>query len=322
MDIEKERLLDMYRMMVRIRTFEEQLAKDFADGKIPGFLHLSVGQEANPTGMCANLRADDIITTTHRGHGHVIAKGGNRYSLAPLIAEIYGKKTGLNKGKAGSQHLSDLDVGVLVAEGIQGTALTLAVGAALTAKLKSTDQVAVAFIGDGTLNTGRFHEGMNMASAWKLPLICYVENNLYAETTSIYDSTNLTDLTDRAAAFAVPGVSIDGNDVIAVYEVAAEAVARARKGEGVTFIEAKTCRQRGHFEGDPQVYRTREQRDECLKMDPIPRFRTKLIEMGAFTEQDTDRIHQEALTEVDEAVKFALESPEPAPEEVLTDVYA
>ena len=322
MAIATEKLLDMYRMMVRIRTFEEQLAKDFADGKIPGFLHLSVGQEANPAGICANLRADDVITTTHRGHGHVIAKGGNQYPLAPLIAEIYGKKTGLNKGKAGSQHLSDLDIGVLVAEGIQGTALTLAVGAALTAKFKGTDRVAVAFIGDGTLNTGRFHEGMNMASAWKLPLICYCENNLYAETTSIYESTNLTDLTDRAAAFNIPGIAIDGNDVIAVYEAAAEAVARARKGEGATFMEARTCRQRGHFEGDPQVYRTREQRDECLKMDPIPRLRKKLIEIGTFTEPEADRIHREVVTEMDEAVKFAMESPEPAPEEVLTDVYA
>ncbi len=322
MAIATEKLLDMYRMMVRIRTFEEQVAKDFADGKIPGFLHLSVGQEANPAGMCANLRADDIITTTHRGHGHVIAKGGNQYPLGPLIAEIYGKRTGLNKGKAGSQHLSDLDIGVLIAEGIQGTALTLAVGAALTAKFKGTDRVAVAFIGDGTLNTGRFHEGMNMASAWKLPLICYCENNLYAETTSIYDSTNLTDLTDRAAAFNIPGVSIDGNDVTAVYEAAAEAIVRARKGEGATFMEARTCRQRGHFEGDPQVYRTREQRDECLKMDPIPRFRTKLIEIGAFTEPEADKIHREMVAEMDEAVKFAVESPEPAPGEVLTDVYA
>ena len=322
MAIQKEKLIDMYRMMVRIRAFEEQMAKDFADGKIPGFLHLSVGQEANPAGVCANLRTDDIITTTHRGHGHVIAKGGNQYPLAPLVAEIYGKKIGLNKGKAGSQHLSDLDIGVLVAEGIQGTALTLAVGAALSAKFKGTGQVVVTFIGDGTLNTGRFHEGMNMASAWKLPLICYCENNVYAESTSIYDSTNLKDLTDRASAFAVPGVSVDGNDVMAVYEVTAEAVARARKGEGVTFIEGRTCRHRGHFEGDAQTYLTREQRDECLKRDPIPRFRTKLIETGALTGPAADKIHQEAAVEVDEAVKLATESPYPAPEEVLTDVYA
>ena len=322
MNIKKEKLLDMYRMMLRIRVFEEKLAEDFAAGKIPGFVHLSVGQEANPTGVCANLRRDDIITSNHRGHGHVIAKGGNDYSLAPMMAEIYGKKTGVNKGKAGSQHLSDLEIGVLVAEGIQGTAGTLAVGAALTAKMKGTDQVAVGFIGDGTLNTGRFHEGMNMASAWKLPMICYCENNVYAESTNIYDSTNLTNITDRAAAFNIPGVSVDGNDVLAVYETVAEAVARARRGEGPTFIEGKTCRQRGHFEGDTHLYRDQKDKDECKKRDPIPRFKKKLIEMGIFTEADAEKIHKEVVAEVNEAEKFAVESPFPDTKEVLTDVYA
>jgi TPP-dependent pyruvate/acetoin dehydrogenase alpha subunit len=322
MNIDKGKLLDMYRMMVRIRVFEEKLAEDFAAGKIPGFVHLSVGQEANPTGVCANLRRDDIITSNHRGHGHVIAKGGNDYSLAPMMAEIYGKKTGVNKGKAGSQHLSDLEIGVLVAEGIQGTALTLAVGAALTAKMKGTDQVTVGFIGDGTLNTGRFHEGMNMASAWKLPMICYCENNVYAESTNIYDSTNLTNITDRAAAFNVPGVAVDGNDVLAVYETVAEAVARARRGEGPTFIEGKTCRQRGHFEGDTHLYRDQKNKDECKKRDPIPRFEKKLIEMGVFTKADAEKIHQEVVAEVSEAEKFALDSPFPDAKEVLTDVYA
>jgi len=322
MAIEKEKLIDMYRMMVRIRTFEQKMGDDFAAGKIPGFVHLSAGQEANPTGVCANLRPDDIITSNHRGHGHVIAKGGNQYSLAPMVAEIYGRKTGVNKGKAGSQHLSDLDIGVLVAEGIQGTPLTLAVGAALTAKLKGTDQVVVGFIGDGTLNTGRFHEGMNMASAWKLPLICYCENNIYAETTNIYEATNLTQITDRAVAFNIPGVSVDGNDVLAVYEVVAKAVARARKGEGPTFIEGKTCRFRGHFEGDTDLYRTQAEKDECAKRDPIPRFRKKLIEIRVLTEKEADNIHQEVAEEMDKAVKFALESPFPDPKEVLTDVYA
>jgi TPP-dependent pyruvate/acetoin dehydrogenase alpha subunit len=322
MNVDKEKLLDMYRMMVRIRVFEEKLAEDFAAGKIPGFVHLSAGQEANPTGVCANLRRDDIITSNHRGHGHVLAKGGNDYSLAPMMAEIYGKKTGVNKGKAGSQHLSDLEIGVLVAEGIQGTALTLAVGAALTAKMKGTDQVAVGFIGDGTLNTGRFHEGMNMASAWKLPMICYCENNVYAESTNIYDSTNLTNITDRAAAFNVPGVAVDGNDVLAVYETVAEAVARARRGEGPTFIEGKTCRQRGHFEGDTHLYREQKDKDECKKRDPIPRFEKKLIEMGVFTKADAEKIHKEVVAEVNEAEKFALDSPFPDAKEVLTDVYA
>lgn len=322
MAIEKEKLIDMYRMMVRIRVFEEKIAEDFAAGKIPGFVHLSVGQEANATGVCANLRPDDIITTTHRGHGHVIAKGGNSYSLSPMVAELYGKKTGVNKGKAGSQHLSDLQIGVLVAEGIQGTALTLAVGAALTAQMKGTDRVAVAFIGDGTLNTGRFHEGMNMASAWKLPLICYCENNKYAESTSIYDSTNLTNITDRAAAFNIPGIAVDGNDILAVYETATEAVARARRGQGPTFIEGKTCRQRGHFEGDTHLYRNQEDKDECKRKDPITRFRKKLMEMKVLTDKEADKIHEEAQREMEKAVKFALDSPFPDSKDVLTDVFA
>jgi TPP-dependent pyruvate/acetoin dehydrogenase alpha subunit len=239
-----------------------------------------------------------------------------------MVAEIYGKSSGVNKGKAGSQHLSDLEIGVLVAEGIQGTALTLGVGSALTAQLKGTDQVTVAFIGDGTLNTGRFHEGMNMASAWKLPLICYCENNIFAESTSIYDSTNLTDITDRAAAFNIPGVAVDGNDVLAVHETVAEAVTRARKGEGPTFIEGRTCRQRGHFEGDTHLYRSQKEKDECKKRDPIPRFAKKLAEMGILTEADAEKIHKEVKAEMDEAVKFALESPFPDPKEVLTDVFA
>jgi len=322
MPIEKEKLIDMYRTMVRIRLFEEKIAEDFAAGKIPGFVHLSAGQEANATGVCANLRTDDIITSTHRGHGHIIAKAGNQYSLAPMVAELYGRKTGVNKGKAGSQHLSDLEVGVLVAEGIQGTALTLGVGAALAAKLKGTNQVVVAFIGDGTLNTGRFHEGMNMASAWKLPLICYCENNIWAESTNIYHVTNLTNLTDRAVAYNIPGVSVDGNDVLAVYEVATKAIARARKGEGPTFIEGKTCRLRGHFEGDTHLYRSQKEKDECRKSDPIPRFRKKLIEMKVLTDKGADKIHQEVQKELDEAVKFALDSPFPDPEDVLTDVFA
>ncbi|UCC90704.1 MAG: thiamine pyrophosphate-dependent dehydrogenase E1 component subunit alpha [Dehalococcoidia bacterium] len=322
MAIEKDKLIDMYRTMVRIRLFEEKIAEDFAAGKIPGFVHLSAGQEANATGVCANLRPDDIITTTHRGHGHIIAKAGNQYSLAPMVAELYGKKSGVNKGKAGSQHLSDLEIGVLVAEGIQGTALTLAGGAALAAKLKATDQVVVTFIGDGTLNTGRFHEGMNMASTWKLPLICYCENNIWAESTNIYDVTNLTNITDRAVAFNIPGVSVDGNDVLAVYKVAAEAVARARKGEGPTFIEGKTCRRFGHFEGDTHLYRSQKEKDECMKRDPIPRFRKKLIEMGVLTDKEADKIHQEVQKEMEEAVKFALDSPFPDPEDVLTDVFA
>jgi TPP-dependent pyruvate/acetoin dehydrogenase alpha subunit len=319
MDIEKEKLVWMYRTMIRIRTFEERVGEEFAAGKIPGFVHLSSGQEANPTGVCANLRPDDYITSNHRGHGHLIAKG---LKLDVMTAEVFGKKTGVNKGKAGSQHLTDMAVGCLGAEGIQGTPVPVAVGAALSAKLRGTDQVAVAFIGDGTLNTGRFHEGLNLAAAWKLPLICYCENNIWAESTNIYDVTALTNITDRAVGYGVPGVAVDGNDVLAVYEAVHEAVARARRGEGPTFIEGRTCRRRGHFEGDTHLYRAQEEKDECRKRDPIPRFRKKLIEMGVLTEGEADKIDQEVAEEMDKAVKFAEESPFPEPEEVYADEFA
>ena len=319
MAIEKEKLLWMYRTMVQIRTFEERIEKEFAAGKIPGFVHLSSGEEANPTGVCANLRPDDYITSNHRGHGHLIAKG---LALDVMTAEIFGKKTGVNKGKAGSMHLTDLAIGCLGAEGIQGTPVTVAVGAALSAKLRGNDEVVVAFIGDGTLNTGRFHEGLNLAAAWKLPFICYCENNMYAETTSIYEATALTSITDRAVGYGVPGVSIDGNDVLAVYEAVHEAIARARRGEGPTFIEGKTCRRAAHYQGDTDLYRTQEEKDECKGRDPIPRFRKKLIEMGVLTEQEADKISEGALEEMDKAVKYAEESPFPDPEEVYTDVFA
>jgi len=318
MEIEKEKLLWMYRTMVRIRTFEERIGEEFAKGKIPGFVHLGSGQEANPTGVCANLRPDDYITSNHRGHGHLIAKG---LALDVMTAEVFGKKTGVNKGKAGSQHLTDMDVGCLGAEGIQGTPVPVAVGAALSAKLRGTDQVAVAFIGDGTLNTGRFHEGLNLAAAWKLPFICYCENNIWAESTNIYEATALTNITDRAVGYGIPGVAVDGNDVLVVYEVVHEAVARARRGEGPTFIEGKTCRQRGHFEGDTHLYRTQEEKDECKRRDPIPRFRKRLIEMGVLTEQEADKIHQDVKENMERAVKFAEESPFPEAEEVYTDEF-
>ena len=319
MEIEKEKLLWMYKTMVRIRVFEERIGDEFAAGKIPGFVHLSSGEEANPVGVCANLRTEDYITSNHRGHGHLIAKG---LPLDIMTAEIFGKATGVNKGKAGSQHLTDMAVGCLGAEGIQGTPVPVAVGAALAAKLRSTDQVAVAFVGDGTLNTGRFHEGLNLAAAWKLPFICYCENNVWAESTSIYEATALTDISQRAVGYGIPGIAVDGNDVLAVYEAVHAAIARARRGEGPTFIEGRTCRRRGHFEGDTHLYRTQEEKDECKKRDPIPRFRKKLIEMGTLTEQEADKIDRDIKEEMGKAVKFAEDSPYPGPEELCTDEFA
>ena len=318
MTIEKEKLIDMYRVMIRIREFEEVVRKGFAAGDIPGFVHMSQGQEAIPAGACANLRRDDYMTSNHRGHGHLLAKGG-RTDI--MMAEIFGRKTGFHKGKGGSMHLTDLDVGAISCDGILGTPLMIANGALVSARLLGTDQVALSFIGDGSLNTGGFHEGLNMASTWKLPLVYVCENNTYGNATFIYDTTNLTNLVDRALGYGIPGVAVDGNDVIAVYEVVAEAVARARRGEGPSLIECKTCRWYGHFEGDTQAYRPKGEVEECIKRDPIPRFKKKLIGMRVLTEKEVDKIHQEAVSEMERALTFAKESPFPGIEEVVTDVY-
>jgi pyruvate dehydrogenase E1 component alpha subunit len=317
--MEKEKLIDMFKTMVRIRTFEERFAGEYAAGHIGSGGHLYIGEEATATGACANLRPVDYITSTHRGHGHVIAKGGQ---TDRMMAELFGKKTGYCKGKGGSMHIADVDIGILGANGIVGAGITIAGGAALSAKMRGTDQVVVCFFGDGATNTSRFHEGINLASIWKLPVVYIIENNMYAESTPISYACNITNLADRATAYGIPGITIDGNDVIAVYEAVYEAVARARRGEGPTLVECKTYRWHGHYEGDPQTYRTKEEIEEWMKKDPILRFRERLIEMGNLTEKETDEINQEMLHELDEAVKFAEESPFPDPEEALEDVRA
>ena len=319
MPIEREKLINMYRTMVRIRAFEERVKKEFAAGNIPGFVHLYSGEEAAAVGACANLRPDDYITSTHRGHGHVIAKGGK---TDRMMAELYGKKTGYNKGKGGSMHIADMEIGMLGANGIVGAGVPIAGGAALSAKMRGTDQVAICFLGDGASNTTRFHEGINLASIWNLPVVYVIENNQYAQSTPVHSSSKLVNLADRAAAYGIPGKTVDGNDVLAVYEAVGEAVARARKGEGPTIVECKTYRWHGHYEGDVQNYRTKEEISKWMKKDPIPRFRRKLVEMGVFTEKDADKIDQEINEQIEKAVKFADESPFPAPEETLEDVYA
>jgi len=316
--IEKEKLIDMYRVMVRIRTFENRVYKEFAAGNIPGFVHLYAGEEAIATGACANLRLDDYITSTHRGHGHLIAKGGK---TDRMMAELYGKKTGYNKGKGGSMHIADVESGILGADAIVAAGIPIAGGAALSAKMRGTDQVTLCFFGDGACNTTRFHEGVNLASIWKLPIVYVIENNVYAETTSVSYAMNIPNIADRAVAYGIPGVTVDGNDVLAVYEAVGEAVARARRGEGPTLVEGKTCRHYGHYEGDTQTYRTKQEFEECYKRDPIPRFRKKLVKMGVLTEKEADKIHQEVEEEIDRAVKFAEESPFPEPRETLEDVY-
>jgi len=318
MPVEKEKLIGMYQTMVRIRVFEERVSKEFAAGNIPGFVHVYIGQEATATGACANLRPDDYIASTHRGHGHLIAKGGQ---MERMMAELYGRKAGYCKGKGGSMHIADVDIGILGANGIVGGGIPVAGGAALSAQMRGTDQVVICFLGDGASNRGTFHEGVNLAACWNLPVVYVVENNLYAEKTRISDTSRVLNLSDRASSYGIPDVTVDGNDVMAVYEAVGEAVARARKGEGPTLVECKTYRWHGHYEGDPQTYKPKEEIEEWKMKDPIPVFRKRLVEMKVLTEQEAEKIDQEVNDEIDRAVKFAEESPFPAPEEALEDVF-
>jgi acetoin:2,6-dichlorophenolindophenol oxidoreductase subunit alpha len=316
--LSSEKMIELYRGMVRIRRFEEKVSELFSKGLIPGFVHLYIGEEAVAVGVCANLTRDDYITSTHRGHGHCIAKGAD---LRRMMAELFGKKTGYCKGKGGSMHIADYSSGILGANAIVGANIPIAAGAAFAAKSKGTNHVAVAFFGDGASNTGAFHEGINIAAAWKLPVIFVCENNLYAISTRTTRSTPISNIADRAASYGIPGVIADGMDVMAVYESAHKAVERARKGQGPTLIECKTYRFYGSFEGDPQRYRTKSEREEWQMKDPL-NFGEKLVNMGVLTDADLQKIDQEVKSAVEEAVKYAQESPYPEPEEVTKDLFA
>lgn len=270
-------------------------------------------------GVCAHLKEKDSITSTHRGHGHCIAKGCD---LNGMMAELYGKATGLCKGKGGSMHIADLEKGMLGANGIVGGGFPLACGAALTAKLKGTNAVSVCFFGDGANNQGTFHEGINLAAIWKLPVIFVAENNGYAEATPFNYASSCTDIAQRAAGYNIPGVIVDGKDVMAVYKAAQEAVTRARNGEGPTLIECKTYRNYGHFEGDAQKYKTEEEKQTHLhERDSIQIFRNYLLSNNLLTEQELDRIDNDVEKAISEAVQFAEESPYPSEDDLLTDVY-
>lgn len=319
MAIDNQKLIEMYRTMVRIRTFEERVSREFAAGNIPGFVHSYIGEEATATGACANLRTDDFITSTHRGHGHLIAKGG---LTDRMMAELYGKETGYCRGKGGSMHIADTDIGILGANGIVGAGITLAAGAALSAQMRGTDQVAVCFLGDGASNRGTFHEGINLAAIWQLPVVYVIENNLYAEKTRITDTYRLPDLSARAGAFGIPDVTVDGNDVVAVYETVGEAVSRARRGQGPTLVETKTYRMHGHYEGDPQTYKDKQEIEAWRKKDPIEGFGKRLAETGVMDQAAAEAVAAEIAVEIEAAVKFAVDSPAPAPEKTLEDVFA
>ncbi len=316
-EIPKEVELQLYETMQRIRSFELAVIELFARGKIPGFLHTYVGEEAVAAGVCAVLRPDDKIISTHRGHGHLIAKGGR---LDLMMAELFGRRTGYCKGKGGSMHIAEPDLGMLGANAIVGAGTVIINGAALTAQYLGRDEVAVAFFGDGASNTGAFHEALNMAAVWDLPSIFVCENNGYAESTRQTYHQKIENIAVRAVAYGIPSTSVDGNDPVAVYLAAKEAVARARSGEGPTLIEAKTYRIRGHYEGDPEIYRTKEEVEAWKQKCPIERWRKALLDKGipAETIEEIDaRIDQE----LKEAVAFAEESPLPDPAEARSDIF-
>ncbi|RLG92225.1 pyruvate dehydrogenase (acetyl-transferring) E1 component subunit alpha [Candidatus Bathyarchaeota archaeon] len=319
MEVPREKLVEMYRKMLQIRLFEEKVFELYGQNMVPGTIHLYAGQEAVAVGVCSTLRKDDYITSTHRGHGHCIAKGAD---LKRVMAEILGKRTGYCKGKGGSMHIADFSVGVLGATAVVGAGLPIATGAALSIKLRKTDQVSVCFFGDGASNQGTFHESLNMAAIWQLPVVFVCENNLYAMGTRQTRVMRIENIADRAAAYGMPGVTVDGNDVLAVYKAAETAVERARKGGGPTLLECKTYRHKGHSRMDPAKYRPKEEVEEWLAKDPIKRLRSKLLEANIMSEAEMEEVEREVTAEIEEAVKFALESPYPEPEEALEDVYA
>ena len=317
--LRKEQLSQMYRKMLEIRLFEEKVFDLYGQNLVPGTIHLYAGEEAVAVGVCSNLSKDDYITSTHRGHGHCIAKGAD---LKRTMAEILGKKTGYCKGKGGSMHIADFSVGMLGATAVVGAGLPIAVGAALSAKLRKTSQVVACFFGEGASNQGTFHESINIASVWSLPVIFVCENNLYAMGTRQSRIMNIQNIADRAVAYGIPGMIVDGNDVLAVYEAARKTVERARTGLGPTLIECKTYRHKGHSRVDPAKYRPKEEVEQWLAKDPIKRLRQTMVEDKILTQAEIDSIEKEVAEEVADAVKFALKSPYPDGEEALEDVYS
>jgi TPP-dependent pyruvate/acetoin dehydrogenase alpha subunit len=313
-----ELALDLYRRMVLIREFESAVERLFAAGELPGFVHLYLGQEAVASGVCANLRADDWIASTHRGHGHLLAKGGDPRRM---MAELYGKVTGYCKGKGGSMHIADPTLGILGANGIVGAGIPIATGAALSAQIRGTDEVAVAFFGEGASNEGTFHESMNVAAARKLPVVYVCENNQYAVGTHVGRVTGNPEIHERASGYGMPGVSVDGNDVEAVYATVGEAVRRARAGDGPTLVEAKTYRWKTHFEGEPDTYRPPQEVADWKRRDPIPRFRHRVIEAGVASET-LEAIDDDVNSLLSEAIEFGRSSALPQPEDALQDVFA
>jgi acetoin:2,6-dichlorophenolindophenol oxidoreductase subunit alpha len=315
-----EKLIDMYSRMWCIRLFEEQAEYQSSQGKVMGALHTYIGEEAIGVGVCSHLHPTDYITSTHRGHGHCISKGAD---IKRMMAELFGRATGYCKGKGGSMHIADFAVGMLGANGIVAGGFGLATGAGLAAQMRGSGQVAVCFFGDGAANRGPFHENINIGAVWKLPVVYVCENNQYAQWTPQKDVTLVTDIASMSTAYGIPGVQVDGMDILAVHEAAGEAIARARHGDGPTLLECKTYRFHGHNFGDPQMYRTREEMaDWAEQRDPIKRLAAYLREEGCLTDAQDQAIQQQVAQDIQEAVRFAEESPYPTPDELYKDVYS
>jgi pyruvate dehydrogenase E1 component alpha subunit len=304
--------------MYEIRFFEEKIEEFFMQNMIGGTIHLYIGEEAVAVGACSALEKEDYIISTHRGHGHCIAKGGDSRKM---MAEILGKETGYCRGKGGSMHVSDIEIGNLGANGIVGAGIPIATGAGLALKMQERKNVIVCFFGDGAANTGSFHEGINLASVYSLPVIFVCENNCYAISSSVDNTFCISNISDRAQAYGIPGISIDGMDVIGVYEAMVNAVARARKGGGPTFIECMTYRFKGHYIGDPGTYRTKVELSEWKKKDPIKRLAATLKKNKILSVKDIGQIEEKAKERITEAETFALNSPEPKSEEAYHAVY-
>ena len=313
-------LIRLYAQMLLMRRFDETVGDLFRRAKLPGFVHLYIGEEAIAAGVCDVLRRDDFLTSTHRGHGHFIAKGG---AVRACMAELYGKASGCCHGKGGSLHVADASVGMLGANGIVAAALPIAVGVAYgAARIRGTDQVVAAFFGDGATGEGAFHEACNMASAWKLPVVFVCENNYYGVGTRLSAVSASENLAQRAAAYGMHAEALDGNDVLAVRAAAAEAVRRARSGAGPSFLECRTWRHRAHVEGEQPKYWDEQERSAWLERDPLPRFADHLLSGGFATADDLEALAREAAERVDDAVQFAEREPFPSPLEALGDVFA
>ncbi|HEX3736544.1 MAG TPA: thiamine pyrophosphate-dependent dehydrogenase E1 component subunit alpha [Solirubrobacterales bacterium] len=295
------KLLELFATMVRVRRFEEQVQRLFRENRLPGFVHVSIGQEAVAAGACAPLRDDDIIVTTHRGHGHVLAKGGN---LDRMFAELFARDEGLCRGVGGSMHLIDKECGVLCANAIVGASIGLATGAAFSYQVRGTEQVALAFFGDGAVNTGSFHESLNLAAVWELPAIYVCENNGYAEMSPAAGQSKVTDVAVRGAAYGMPAVAVDGNDPLAVEAAVAEAVDRARAGDGPSLVECRTFRLAGHYEGDQERYRPADELESWREYDPLQRARGRLLAEG-HAEAELEELVAAADRSLESAIGFA-----------------